>query len=95
MRHRTVSRPALTVLAGGCLFGSLVAGGCVVNPLSRDAMIRNNLTPELQTLYQRPVDVENAKAIAFNENGRMFWQDLSRTFYTDRPSRLTREPIPR
>lgn len=56
--------------------------------------IRANLTPELDTLYQRPDDMTNAMTIMADENGRMFWQDLGRVFYTDRPSRLTREPVP-
>ncbi len=56
--------------------------------------IRADLTPELDTLYQRPDDVYNSLTIMADENGRMFWQDLGRAFYTDRPSRLTREPVP-
>jgi hypothetical protein len=57
--------------------------------------IRHNLTPELMTLQDRPVDVENTWAIMCNENWRMFWSDLQRASYTDRPSRLTPEPLPR
>lgn len=29
-----------------------------------------------------------------HEMDRMFWQDVGRAFYTDRPSRLTPEPVP-
>jgi hypothetical protein len=84
-RVRSAIVPALCVAA---------LAGCGTNPLSRDSMIRYNPTPELDTLYQRPVDVANALTIMSNENGRMFWQDMGRFWYTDRPSRLTREPIP-
>ncbi len=56
--------------------------------------IRGDATPELATLYQREADVDNALTVMENENKRMFLQDLGRVFYTDRPSRLTREPIP-
>ena len=74
--------------AGGC-----GAGGRTMS--HREASrIRANPTPELITLYQRPVDVRNQLAVMQNENHRMFVQDLGRAFYTDRPSRLTREPIP-
>ncbi len=88
MRHRAV--------LGVCGLGVLLLGGCAGNSLdARTSAIRSNLTPELRTLYQRPADVDNALAITFNENWRMFHQDMGRFFYTDRPSRLTREPINR
>jgi len=70
--------------------GSLPLGGC-----STASKYRANLTPDLKTLYQREDDIRNAMAIMSDENGRMLNQDLGRAFYTDRPSRLTREPIPR
>ncbi len=78
-----------------CLVGGSTLAGCGSNPFGRDADLRANLSPEVDTLYQRPVDVENALAITGDTNWRMFNQDLGRAFYTDRPSRLTREPIPR
>jgi hypothetical protein len=73
--------------------GALLAG-CGTNPISRDAMIRYNLTPELDTLYQRPVDQANAYSLMNNENWRMFWEDMGRFWYVDRPSRLAPEPVP-
>lgn len=62
---------------------------------SRYQQVKDDATPNLDTLHQRPEDIDNALVVTFDENGRMFWQDLGRAFYTDRPSRLTREPIPR
>jgi hypothetical protein len=56
--------------------------------------VKADPTPNLDTLYQRPEDVDNAMVVTFDENERMFWQDLGRFWLTDRPSRLTREPIP-
>ena len=79
---------ALSVSAAASL---LIAGGCQSSK-ARD--IRMNPTPELDTLAQREVDVDNALTVTFDENIRMFKQDLGRAFYTDRPSRLTRETIP-
>lgn len=70
-------------------------GGCETSGTRRDQMIRRNLTPELDTLHQREVDIDNALTITFDENGRMFTQDLGRAFLLNRPSRLTPEPIPR
>lgn len=82
------------------LVASLVAGpivllaGCASSSDPQTEMIRKNPTPELDTLYQTPDDVQNVLAIMENENRRMRNQDLGRVFYTDRPSRLTREPVP-
>jgi len=61
---------------------------------SRHEEIMADPTPNLDTLHQRPEDIDNAMTVTFDENGRMFWQDLGRFWLTDRPSRLTREPIP-
>jgi len=52
------------------------------------------LTPELRTMTQRRVDVRNQRALAFNEDWRMFWGDITRVTLTDRPSRLSPEPVP-
>lgn len=87
---RSTFRAGAVLLAAS---GVLLAAGCT-NPVSRDAMIRYNLSPELDTLYQRPVDVANTMALMSDQNRRMFWQDMGRFWYTDRASRLTREPVP-
>lgn len=73
------------------LAGIALLSGCTE---SRYQQVKDDATPNLDTLYQRPEDVDNAMVVTFDENGRMFWQDLGRAFYVDRPSRLTREPIP-
>lgn len=86
------SARSLALLAGAALTAAIT--GCANDPFERATMIRLSPTPELKTLYQRPADVANAWAIMDDENWRMFNQDLGRAFYTDRPSRLTREPIP-
>jgi len=84
-------------VAGGLLVSGVILAGCSASQRSDYAQtekIRTNLTPNLDTLHQRPDDIENALTIMADENGRMFWEDLGRVFYTDRPSRLTREPVP-
>ncbi|MBC7771595.1 MAG: hypothetical protein H7210_03785 [Pyrinomonadaceae bacterium] len=68
--------------------------GCA-SETSRDAMIRADVTPELVTLHERQVDSDNAGALMADENGRMFWQDMGRAFYTDRASHLSPNPSPR
>lgn len=89
--NRLTVRGCAAVIAG-LLGASLALGGCAS---SQDyshqaaAEIRANATPELDTLYQRPVDIDNAIALTFDENGRMFNQDLGRFWLLDRPSRLS------
>jgi hypothetical protein len=56
--------------------------------------VRRAPTPELVTLYQTEDDVKNVIAVMKNDNWKMLKQDAGRVFYTDRPSRLTREPVP-
>jgi hypothetical protein len=84
-------RLGMVVVLAGCVAG---LSACSTDLFSRHAAIRYSPTPELDTLYQRPADMSNAWTIMDDENWRMFTQDLGRAFYTDRPSRLTREPIP-
>jgi len=79
-------------MAAATLAGCTTAGSSADH--AQAERIRANLTPELDTLYQRPDDMNNAMTVMADENGRMFWQDLGRAFYWDRPSRLTREPVP-
>lgn len=78
---------AAALLAAGCTTADTAAG--------RDAQVRANLTPELKTLAQRPIDVDNRIALTIDENLRMANQDLGRIFLLDRPSRLARERVPR
>ena len=55
--------------------------------------IANNLTPELQTLSERPIDVDRHIAVMKNHNWRALQSDLGRVFYTDQPSRLAPYPV--
>lgn len=89
---RNVSRIRLV---GAALVATAGLVGCESESANRDKLIRNNLTPELDTLHERPSDIDNAIAITMDENGRMFNEDLGRMWLLNRPSRLTPEPMPR
>lgn len=89
-----MSRNARLFLASLIAVG-VAASGCGSSKDKRVGAIRSDLTPEMKTLHNRPDDVRNSLAIYYNEMERMMWQDLGRAFYTDRPSRLTPEPVPR
>ena len=68
--------------------------GCQSNPndVSFDA-ITGNLTPELQTLTERPSDVHRNIAVSNNQDLRMFSEDFGRLWLTDGPSMLSPYPI--
>jgi len=61
---------------------ALTLGGCA------------DITPELDTLSQRPADINNRIAIVNDTNLRALNQDLGRAFFFDRPMRTTPGPIP-
>jgi type IV pilus biogenesis protein CpaD/CtpE len=87
------TRLATATLALGL---AALLGGCASNtPSARHAAVRDNPTPELDTLYQRPAEIDNRLTLTTDENLRMFVEDWGRVWLLDRPSRLTREPVPR
>lgn len=82
-----------TLAAAGAM---ALLGGCYSNTAAgRDAKVRNNLTPELDTLSQRPIDVDNRETLTIDENLRMANEDWNRLWLMDRPSRLARPRVPR
>ena len=60
--------------------------------VSYDAII-HDLSRELQGSVERPVDVNRNLNMVHDYNTRMFWDDLGRALYTDRPSRLSPLPV--
>lgn len=89
----------------GCIRRSVVAvsllttavlGACASDDYSYTAAkeIQGNATPNLDTLSQRRVDIDNTIAVTFDTNGRLFNEDMGRFWLLDRPSRLTPTPMP-
>lgn len=71
----------------------LFAGGCKSKQDHYSyRAISKNLTPELQGISERPLDVDRNIAVVENVNWRLFWGDLGRVWYMDRPSILS--PFP-
>ncbi|HNB59672.1 MAG TPA: hypothetical protein PL072_06145 [Phycisphaerales bacterium] len=94
MSRRSMNRVGRVVLGAGVLSAWALAGACSSGTPTRYEAVKADPTPNLDTLYQRPADIDNSVVLTNDENARMFIQDLGRAFYTDRPTRLTREPIP-
>lgn len=97
MRSNAQKQVAKTVLTVGMAGAMLALVGCSSsgrNDGGRHSDIRMDATPEVLTLNQRPVDYDNTIFYSWNANGRMFWNDLMRATYNDRPSRLQKVPTP-
>ena len=85
-------------LAGSLLLGTALAG-CSTSPGTKASdevysnvsysYIKSNLTPELQGLSERSIDIDRNMAVTGNQNLRMMWGDLGRAFFFDKPSKLT------
>lgn len=81
-------------------FGSLAVvalgiagcGGGGPYDVSFDA-IRDEPTPEMLTLSERPVDVDRHVGYTDDVNMRLFWEDIGRAWYADHPSRLSPSDI--
>lgn len=90
MSRRLASASLLTLAA-------LTLGACQYHTPSEKlaAELREEPSPNLDTLYQREVDIDNNIAIVNDTNLRMLNQDLGRFWLLERPSRLAPERIPR
>ena len=86
MSFRKLIVPGIVLVCGGLL------GGCMFTGNSQLNEVREDPSPNVDTLSKRGVDIDNATVVTFDENGRMFWEDLGRLMLFDRPSRLNREP---
>lgn len=64
--------------------------GCSYDPnnVSFD-YITKNLTPEMQGLSERDVDIDRNLAVNQDQTLRMFWGDLGRATLFDQPSMLS------
>ena len=78
----------------GILALALLAGCSGNKQEAKLAELRSNPSPELDTLHERPADIDNSLTVTADENWRMFNEDLGRFWLLDRPSRLTPEPVP-
>lgn len=83
-------RRAAKIVMGGAF---VLLAGCAQENLQH-TKIRTDLTPELQTLNRRPVEVRSQTSLVFNSDWRQFWDDTQRALLLDRPSRLSPIAVP-
>lgn len=82
-----------SMLVAAALFAGFGLSACTDN--ERYEAIKEDPTPNMLTLHERVEDADNSWTVSRNENWRMFWRDVGKATLTDRPSRLTRETVPR
>ncbi len=86
----TSSRLARAAFAAGAFAAASLFGGCAYDPenVSFD-YIKGHVSPELDGLTERPVDIQRNLAVNEDQTLRMFWADLGRTWLMDQPSMLS------
>ena len=76
------------VVCANLLVGAGLLTGCSnPNDVSFNA-IKGDLTPELDGISERPVDIQRSLAMNQDQTLRMFWGDLGRAWLMDQPSML-------
>ena len=101
MKLNAAKNSCRTLISGAAVVVLATSFGCAFSDEARVtsddsltfAEAADDPTPELISTRQRPVDVDRQLAYMKNVNNRSFWDDLSRAFYTDHPSRLSPYPI--
>ena len=95
MSNRPTTTHSRGVALAACFVAVAGVVGCSSSPSARrDAQVRGNVTPELNTLSQRPIDVSNTQTVAIDENWRMLNEDWNNLWLMDHASRLSRWRMP-
>jgi len=88
-----INRRLVALLAAAAV-GTLV--GCSTGDYNEELAdeVRGDLSPELDTMHERPTDVKNRHALTVDENLRLLNEDMARLLLLDRPSILAEHPMP-
>ncbi len=95
MRNQPSCFATFSLTAAALLMSSMI--GCQPSQIGPNDVtfnsVKGNLTPELVTLSDSQNDVDRDIAVNFNQNLRMFWDDMGYVWMTDRPSSLSNYPV--
>lgn len=86
-----------TALLAACMVAAIgLAAGCESQPKDSVSVqdIRNDLSPNFNTVIYSEDQVKNNWAITQNLNERQLRDDWNRIWFLERPQRLTPYPIP-
>ncbi len=86
MRRSTALRCFCVASLAVCALAGCASTGR--NDGGRHSAVQGDVTPELDTLTERPIDFDNRMYYTMDANDRMLWADFQRIMLIDRPSRL-------
>lgn len=87
VRSRLVRSAAITSMIG---VAGLALGGCGTDPENVSfSYITWHLSPEMDGLSERDVDIQRSLAVNTDQTLRMFWSDLGKLWLVDQPSMLS------
>ncbi len=92
MRTRLTCLTTLSLAAAALVVTSMTGCKSDPNDVSFNS-VKGDLTPELFSVAESPEDVDRDVAMNFNQNLRMFWDDMGYVWMTDRASSLSSYPI--
>jgi len=76
-----------------CVLFAVAAGGCNKNKVTAEK-VRDNMSPELQSMAMTHEQRQNAHARTIDTTLRQVWDDLDMILLLDKPIKLTRYPVP-
>ncbi|MEM8758457.1 MAG: hypothetical protein AAGF47_11835 [Planctomycetota bacterium] len=88
MKTTAMRRTAATLTLGTV---AAMAVGCS-SERNRLAEFRDDPTPDLVTMHERPDDIRNRITLIRDEQSRMLYRDWLYLWYLDRPTRLSPNP---
>lgn len=93
--------PTASILRAASLLGvatvAVALTGCAQTDRAdggRLSKIQGDVSPELDTMALRPIDVDNRMYFTWDNNARLLTEDIYTGLLLDRPSRLTNGPTP-
>lgn len=89
-RCKSLTRSAMLAVCGAAFVSAI---GCATGGDPHVSRFRSNPTPVMHTLGKTNVESANRMALVRDHNGRALNSDAGRFFLTDRPSRLSPEPV--
>lgn len=96
---KTFARLGIVLLAVASFTGCNVVGNMVPDPINEGDEItahkvRNEMSPELQTVAHTQEQQLNYGARSVDTNMRQIWEDWDRFWLLDQPLHFSRYPIP-
>lgn len=83
-----------SLLAGVSMVACLLFGGACSRDTITASMIRQDMSPEMESMALTHGQRLNRRAKVWDVNARQIWDDIDVILLEDRPLRLSRYPVP-